>query len=242
MKIQKTNTTVPMKRPNIINYITNSEFQKSFTSWFSNLIDHVSTPESVLNLANKSCFFTSIKKELIQDAFLCWVLEWFNFKGHSMYDFACLLLENFINDSPYKGIIALSDIQRVDIKMQHRKIDILILAKLNDNRILPIIIEDKINSNYFNSNRYDRFQIDRYRNVIMKEYKDFPEPICIYYKTGITCESTAELFAHHYILYDKYRMLELMKNFKDVNMPILFCDYYVHLHEMSKLENFDLEF
>ena len=193
------------------------------------------SPKERLNDLQLPNLFNYATKELSQDAFLCWALEWRNIRGHQMCEFAYLLLESFVKESVYKNQIDPLDIEKVELIKQYKNIDVLVLAKLRNGLILPIIIEDKTDTSEHDN------QLDRYREIIIEEYTDFPEPICIYYKTGYIFEPYSEIEKHHYIVYDKLKILNIMKIFADYEMPLLFCDYYAHLVTKQKYEN-DISF
>lgn len=188
------------------------------------------TPAERINHLDLPNLFDYATKELSQDAFLCWALEWKNISGHEMSEFAHLLLESFINKSVYEDKIDPLDIEKVELIRQYKNIDILVLAKLRSGLILPIIIEDKTDTSEHDN------QLDRYREIIIEEYTDFPEPICIYYKTGFIFETYTQIENHHYIVYDKLDMLDVMGEFEDYEMPLLFCDYYVYILLSQKYE------
>lgn len=189
------------------------------------------SPIERLNELDMPNLFNYATKELSQDAFLCWALEWRNIRGHKMSEFAYLLLESFVKESIYKDQINPLDIEKVKIIKQYKNIDILVLAKLRNGLTLPIIIEDKTDTSEHDN------QLDRYRKIIIKDYTDFHEPICIYYKTGYIFEQYSEIEKHHYIVYDKVKILNVMKVFENFKMPLLFCDYYAHLVEKKKYED-----
>lgn len=101
------------------------------------------SPIERLNDITLPNLFNYATKELSQDAFLCWALEWRNTHGHQMCEFAFLLLESFIKNSVYKKQINPLDIIKVELIRHYKNIDVLALAKLRNGMILPIIIEDK---------------------------------------------------------------------------------------------------
>lgn len=190
------------------------------------------SPKERLNDLDLPNLFNYATKELSQDAFLCWALEWRNIRGHQMCEFAYLLLESFVKESVYKNQIDPLDIEKVELIKQYKNIDVLVLAKLRNGLILPIIIEDKTDTSEHDN------QLDRYREIIIEEYTDFHEPICIYYKTGYIFEPYSEMEKHHYIVYDKLKISSIMKMFENYEMPLLFCDYYAHLVTKQKYENY----
>lgn len=189
------------------------------------------TPNERLKELGLPNLFNYATKELSQDAFLCWALEWRNIRGHQMCEFAYSLLESFIENSIYKGKLDAIEIDKVEIIKQYKNIDILILAKLRNEKILPIIIEDKTDTSAHDN------QLQRYRDIIISEYKDFPEPICIYYKTGYIFESYFEIEKQHYIVYDKSKILKILEMYQDFEMPLIFCDYYDYLVRKQKYED-----
>ena len=84
----------------------------------------------------KNNLFSFATKELSQDAFLCWCLNWYNEPEAPLYSMAKDLMALF-------GETDLPDKLSLKIYQQWKKIDILlILPELN--RVL--IIEDKISS------------------------------------------------------------------------------------------------
>jgi hypothetical protein len=182
---------------------------------------------STLELPNLFDFAT---KELSQDAFLCWALGWINISGHQMCEFALLLFENIIKASAYNNQIDPLDIEKVEIKRQYKCIDVLILAKLKKGNCLPIVIEDKIDTTLHDN------QIQRYRQVIEEDYKNYLEPICIFYKTGYIFQPYSEIEKHNCIVFDKHKMLEILQAFENYEMPLLFCDYYSHLINKKSYE------
>lgn len=189
------------------------------------------SPLERLNDLDIPNLFNYATKELSQDAFLCWALEWRNIRGHQMCEFAYLLLESFVKESVYENQIEPLDIEKVELIKQYKNIDVLVLAKLRNGLILPIIIEDKTDTSEHDN------QLDRYRRIINEEYTDFLEPICIYYKTGYIFEPYSEIEKHHYIVYDKLKILNVIKIFENFEMPLLFCDYYAHLVTKKKYED-----
>lgn len=186
------------------------------------------SPKERLNLELPN-LFNYATKELSQDAFLCWALEWANTDGDKMCDFTNALLQSFINESSYKNKISLSEIENVELKRQYKNIDVLILLHLKNKKVLPIIIEDKVNTSEHSN------QLCRYREKIVNE--KFEEPICIYYKTGYIFELNSHIQNCKYIIFDKKKMINIMKKFEDDKMNLLFCDYYEHLINKKSYED-----
>lgn len=80
--------------------------------------------------------FNFATSELSQDAFICWCLNWLNYKGSELRALAVDLLKEFVEED-------ISSNQEIIIKRQFKKIDILVVFK-ELNRVY--IIEDKVNS------------------------------------------------------------------------------------------------
>lgn len=123
----------------------------------------------------KNNLFSFATSELSQDAFICWCVNWANFSEADLFD---------LGVDFFKMIgITLGYEERVEIKRQFNKIDVLLV--LNKSRKM-IIIEDKT----FTSEHDD--QIKRYRELLTKEIKnldindnfDSYEIITVYFKTG----------------------------------------------------------
>lgn len=98
----------------------------------------------------KNNLFNFATKELSQDAFLCWCLNWYNNPESVLYPMAEELLGVFGGNGLPQG-------QELEIWQQIKKIDILVILK-KQNR--AIIIEDKTTSSEHDG------QISRYREMI----------------------------------------------------------------------------
>ena len=127
----------------------------------------------------KNNIFNYATSELSQDAFICWCLNWLNYKDSELRSLAVDLLKEF-------GEKNVSDNQEILVKKQFENIDILVvLNKLN--RVY--IIEDKVNA----SEREE--QTEKYKNKIKELPEDKREVLkidkdvnidtkTIYFKTG----------------------------------------------------------
>ena len=122
--------------------------------------------------------FDFATSELSQDAFICWCLNWLNYKSSELRALAVDLLKEF-------GEEDVSDNQEILIKRQFKKIDILVVLK-GLNRVY--IIEDKVHSSE------SKDQIGGYKGKIeYKLDKDEKENLgidenrevrTVYFKTG----------------------------------------------------------
>jgi len=107
--------------------------------------------------------FSYAKKELSQDAILCWCINWLNYPGQPLYQLGKAVLDLFL------GKEKLDEYQNVDVKQQYEKIDILVLFSGKKNGCIndyALMIEDKTNTS-----EHSR-QIERYKTVLVKDFSN----------------------------------------------------------------------
>ena len=153
--------------------------------------------------------------ELSQDAFICWCLNWLNYKDSELRDLAVDLLKAFGEES-------ISDNQEIIIKRQFKKVDILVVLK-ELNRVY--IIEDKVNS----SERKD--QIGKYKNEIGKEYKN-SEIKTVYFKTGFHFSPDKNVKVNKIITGKIFK--EILKKYR--NKSEILDSYYEYLVEKLRTQ------
>lgn len=90
----------------------------------------------------KNNMFKYATKELSQDAFICWCVNWINYPNNEMYHLGKDFLEMMLTDEKGNKKIEITKKTSVKILRQYEKIDILLVI---DNKYL-VIIEDKVNS------------------------------------------------------------------------------------------------
>ena len=86
--------------------------------------------------------FKYATKELSQDTFLCWCINFINYSDNKLYGLGKDFLKMIVTDEKGKSKIKITNKTKVKIFRQYEKIDILLVV---DNKYL-VIIEDKINS------------------------------------------------------------------------------------------------
>ena len=91
--------------------------------------------------------FKYATKELSQDAFICWCINWINYKNHKLYGLGKDFLNMVITDDKGRRKFEITENTEVKIIRQYASIDILLIV---DNKYI-VIIEDKINT--FNHNQ-----------------------------------------------------------------------------------------
>lgn len=114
----------------------------------------------------KNNIFKFATSELSQDAFICWLANGFNCDNEQLKQLAI----EFV-----KKVSGESEIRKVEIKHQYKKIDVLLLV----NDTVAVIIEDKTFTG-----EHDE-QIKKYKDTIMNEplYKNYKVRI-VFLKTG----------------------------------------------------------
>lgn len=99
-------------------------------------------------------------KELSQDAFICWCINWINYKEHKLYGLGKDFLNMVITDDKGRRKFEITENTEVKIIRQYASIDILLIV---DNKYI-VIIEDKINT--FNHNQVSA------KNIKSMVYRD----------------------------------------------------------------------
>lgn len=177
--------------------------------------------------------FNFATSELSQDAFICWCLNWFNYKGSELRALAVDLLKEFGEEDVF-------DNQEIIIKRQFKKIDILVVLK-GLNRVY--IIEDKVNS----SER--KKQLEKYETKINElnenEKKDLGidknlevEVKTVYFKTGFHFSPDKNVKANKIIAGKMFK--EILEKYR--NKSEILDSYYEYLvrklNDYKNMENY----
>lgn len=105
--------------------------------------------------------FKFATKELSQDAFISWCINWFNYKedvkGNKNKEKLCKMSEEILNKILSSKKISVKDIGKVDIVRQFENIDILVVVTLKNLEQYLIIIEDKVSASLSNHQRKDLY-------------------------------------------------------------------------------------
>ena len=105
--------------------------------------------------------FKFATKELSQDAFISWCINWFNYKedvkGNKNKEKLCKMSEEILNKILSSKKISVKDIGKVDIVRQFENIDILVIVTLKNLEQYLIIIEDKVSASLSNHQRKDLY-------------------------------------------------------------------------------------
>lgn len=172
---------------------------------------------SLINM-NKPNLFRYATKELSQDAFFCWLLEWAQQEYHLEPEYnTAMCLMNMIFQKGKKELP--EKIESVKIKKQYKGIDILCIV--NDR--YAIIIEDKVYSNTHSD------QLERYRAIMSSDFKNY-EIILIYLKTGVGIEyKHAE--QQNYAVINRGELIKILTEYNSKNTILL--DFREHIIEME---------
>ncbi|MGL4946425.1 MAG: PD-(D/E)XK nuclease family protein [Cetobacterium sp.] len=168
--------------------------------------------------------------ELSQDAFLCYVLDYYDdiwkTKHIPEYNFAKFFIHNLFKKLNIENI----KINSLKIKKQYMAIDILLII----NESIYIIIEDKT----FTSERQN--QMNEYREKVIKKFNALEQNVyCIYYKTGDESYTNISLIKDRKNIETLLReeIIEIFEKYEGSN--ILFQDYLLNLKDLqNERENF----
>lgn len=154
--------------------------------------------------------------ELSQDAFICWLLSWANFKeSQALHETA----RYFINRLT-KGEV--SDFEKVEVIKQLHNIDIVCI--IDDTKV--ILIEDKVHT----KNHGD--QLERYYEILLKKYQK-ENIYAVYFKTGDQSNyKKIEALGYHAFL--RHDFLEVLKfGIENGIQNEIFLDFNSHLNGMA---------
>lgn len=169
--------------------------------------------------------FDFATSELSQDAFICWCLNWLNYKGSELRALAVDLLKEF-------GEEDVSDNQEILIKRQFKKIDILVVLK-GLNRVY--IIEDKVHSSE------SKDQIGGYKGKIKELGKDEKKDLgidenievkTVYFKTGFHFSPDKNVKANKIITGKMFK--EILEKYRNKNE--ILDNYYEYLVEKLRTQ------
>jgi hypothetical protein len=136
----------------------------------------------------KPNIFSIATKELSQDAFIAWLLQWADPKNQQ-YDaelhqcgvafFKALLAK--------KEIILSAGIESVKVQRQHHSIDVFVTAKIENGESYIIVIEDKVSSGQHGD------QLERYKAYAEEQVRDSDaQVVLIYTKTRFESKGTLD--------------------------------------------------
>ena len=171
---------------------------------------------------NENNLFRFATKELSQDAFLCWCLNFYNYDS-SFRKLSKNILTKILPDK------VVNDIKEIKIIRQFLHIDILLVITLNTEKQVIVIIEDKIESEINKKSQKDLYltklfncdkeKLNKYNIVDLNRNNVYAVLLC----TGINRikkinelkENVSKKISNELILFDINNLYDILKNYKD---------------------------
>lgn len=167
--------------------------------------------------------FSIATKELSQDAFITWLLQWANDNFIQENSELCNAGKEFVKKLlSFKYKIEKKDIKKVNAGRQWANIDIW--AEINDEYV--IIIEDKVNTSEHDN------QLERYKKTVEDEYGKNIKLVCIYLKTGLeTMDNIQKIIDKGWNYISRKDFLDFLKS--QNTKSEIFSDYLTNLLEIQ---------
>ncbi len=180
----------------------------------------------------KPNIFDFATSELSQDAFICWLLSWATDEckdiSPELADCARELVAAFLRRFESYGEVLADDIAEIiTVQVQYKRIDVYCRMKLQNGRIVSLIIEDKT----YTSEHDD--QLQRYLENIRDDEGPEDDIVGIYFKTGdqSSYEKVEEAGYKPFLRQDMLRILNNGRR-AGVQHPI-FLDYCEYLQRIE---------
>lgn len=174
--------------------------------------------------------FDIATKELNQDAFITWLLQFADQKYQSANQRLNDCGKEFTSQLIKKQKTTFNEqINKVEAGRQWENIDIW--AEVNDKYL--IVIEDKTYSSHHSN------QLARYKENAEKwcNNNNYESPICIYLKTGNESQSSlAHIEKQGFGIFSRLDFINLLDEFKDIENDI-YTDFYERLIRIEKSNN-----
>ena len=172
---------------------------------------------------NKPNIFQIATKELSQDGFFTWLIQWANSNNAQYNQVLHEVAQDFVRfllDKPDDF-----QITKVNADRQWKNIDIWV--EVNDD--LFIIIEDKTNTGQHSN------QLSRYKETAIEHYKEKRQIICIYLKTGSESKSSLKKVKEQdYRIIDRKKLLMFFAKYQIAND--IYSDFVERIKSIEKSE------
>ena len=179
-------------------------------------------------MKDKNNIFKYATKELSQDAFLCWSINWLNeSEEHPLYQYGKDILDLFLGDDKQE------EYYDVELRCQYEKIDVLVMFKDSLGKQHALIIEDKTNTSEHDN------QIDNYRKKLdvkfkneegLKEYSIH----LAYVKTGIMYDDDLRMIDKGATVIDLEKLLEKVVDYGNRDVSEILSDFNAHISGIKK--------
>lgn len=199
--------------------------------------------------------FKFATKELSQDAFICWCINWFNYKesvkGNKDKEKLVKMSEEILNKILENTDINSSHIKEVKIIRQFENIDITLVITTKSSKQYIVIIEDKVGANL-----NEHQQQDLYVGKLTKALKDNKEKqdllgvtefnekniIPVFWKTSVWSEEKEELQKEltkntkkEVVCINGNDTLEMLKDY--IKCSEIVEDFYICLQDYLRINN-----
>lgn len=178
----------------------------------------------------KPNIFDIATKELSQDSFITWLLQFADDKYLNTDQRLCECGKEFTRQLIKRQVPNFGEnIFKVEAGRQWENIDIW--AEVNNKYL--IIIEDKTSTSYHSN------QLIRYKETaeLWCSNKKYEPPICIYLKTGSESQNSLnQINQQGFSIFKRIDFITLLDEYKDIRNNI-FIDFYERLNRIEKSNN-----
>lgn len=199
--------------------------------------------------------FKFATKELSQDAFICWCINWFNYKesvkGDKDKEKLVKMSEEILNKILENTDINSSHIKEVKIIRQFENIDITLVITTKSSKQYIVIIEDKVGANLSNHQRKDLYVSNLIETLKdNKEKKDLlgvtefnkENIVPVFWKTSVWNEEKEKLQKEltkntkkEVICINGNDTLEMLKDY--IKCSEIVEDFYICLQDYLRINN-----
>lgn len=174
--------------------------------------------------------FDIATKELNQDAFITWLLQFADNKYKATDELLNECGKSFVYQLIRKQLPSFDEqITKVNAGRQRESIDVW--AEINDKYL--IIIEDKTYTSHHSN------QLTRYKNIAEERCikENYAKPICIYLKTGNESQNSLNgIINEGFAIFNRVDFIDLLERFKTTQNNI-FLDFLDRLTRIEKSNN-----
>ena len=174
--------------------------------------------------------FEFATKELSQDAFLCWSINWLNGSVNGpLYDYAKSMLDLFLGEN--------KEDYYCDVKIfrQYEKIDVLVMFKDEKGKSHALIIEDKTNTSEHGDQmqRYEKKLKEKIpQDESLKAYVN-PEIHLAYVKTGIMYDADIRMVDKGANVVDIDMLLKVIYPFAVLDISEILIYFYEYIESIK---------
>lgn len=170
--------------------------------------------------------FKYATKELSQDAFLCWSINWLTESTeHPLYQYGKALLDLFLDCKKQAQYFD------VEVRSQYEKIDVLVMFKDGMGSPHALIIEDKTNT-FEHGNQMLRYKekiLEKTTtDVNLKAYEN-PEVHLVYIKTGVMYDEDIRMVGKGATVIDLDTLLEVVSRYAQLGVSEILSNFNAYI-------------